>query len=348
MGNANVAVNTWLSSKERFADLFNGVLFGGRRVILPEELENVDRETDLLVTDKTGRRRALQRYRDTAMAWKREVILAILTCESQNKIHYAMPVREMMNDSLTYTDQIRELWRKYERKERLQKEQKENTKVTRVRKDRHLTAEEYLSRFRKDDRLFPVISLVFYFDQKQWDGAKDLYDMFHISDELKKENILEKYIPNYHINFLDAGNVEDTERFHSDLHQIFDMLKYREEKDEMVKYIRDNRAFFGNVDVETYQALREFLHSEKILKDMGKAVKETKIDMCKALEDWYKDGVKEGERRGERRGEKRGEERGIKMGKILLIKNMRKNGMSDEDIRKYTGVSEAEMAAAKG
>ena len=58
--------------------------------------------------------------------------------------------------------------------------------------------------------------------------------MFHISDELKKENILEKYIPNYHINFLDAGNVEDTERFHSDLHQIFDMLKYREEKDEMV------------------------------------------------------------------------------------------------------------------
>ncbi|HIY62051.1 MAG TPA: Rpn family recombination-promoting nuclease/putative transposase [Candidatus Mediterraneibacter stercoripullorum] len=283
MGNANVAVNTWLSSKERFADLFNGVLFGGRRVILPEELENVDRETDLLVTDKTGRRRALQRYRDTAMAWKREVILAILTCESQNKIHYAMPVREMMNDSLTYADQIRELWRKYERKERLQKEQKENTKVTRVRKDRHLTAEEYLSRFRKDDRLFPVISLVFYFDQKQWDGAKDLYDMFHISDELKKENILEKYFPNYHINFLDAGNVEDT-----------------------------------------------------------------KIDMCKALEDWYKDGVKEGERRGERRGEKRGEERGIKMGKILLIKNMRKNGMSDEDIRKYTGVSEAEMAAAKG
>ncbi len=239
MGNANVAVNTWLSSKERFADLFNGVLFGGRRVILPEELENVDRETDLLVTDKTGRRRALQRYRDTAMAWKREVILAILTCESQNKIHYAMPVREMMNDSLTYADQIRELWRKYERKERLQKEQKENTKVTRVRKDRHLTAEEYLSRFRKDDRLFPVISLVFYFDQKQWDGAKD---------------------------------------------------------------IRDNRAFFGNVDVETYQALREFLHSEKILKDTGKAVKETKIDM-------------------------------------------RKNGMSDEDIRKYTGVSEAEMAA---
>ena len=192
MGNANVAVNTWLSSKERFADLFNGVLFGGRRVILPEELENVDRETDLLVTDKTGRRRALQRYRDTAMAWKREVILAILTCESQNKIHYAMPVREMMNDSLTYADQIRELWRKYERKERLQKEQKENTKVTRVRKDRHLTAEEYLSRFRKDDRLFPVISLVFYFDQKQWDGAKD---------------------------------------------------------------IRDNRAFFGNVDVETYQTL---------------------------------------------------------------------------------------------
>ena len=36
MGKADVNVNIWLSEKKRFANLFNGVIYGGRQVILPE------------------------------------------------------------------------------------------------------------------------------------------------------------------------------------------------------------------------------------------------------------------------------------------------------------------------
>lgn len=46
MGKADVAVNRWLEDNERFASLCNGVGFGGQQVIKPEELENLDRETD--------------------------------------------------------------------------------------------------------------------------------------------------------------------------------------------------------------------------------------------------------------------------------------------------------------
>ena len=42
MGKADVNVNIWLSEKKRFANLFNGVIYGGRQVILPEDLVEVN------------------------------------------------------------------------------------------------------------------------------------------------------------------------------------------------------------------------------------------------------------------------------------------------------------------
>ena len=103
MGKANVAVNRWLSDKERFADLFNGFLFHGKQIIQPEELENLDREADILITDKSGKARGVQRYRDIIKRWKKDMELVVLACESQKKVHYAMPVRNMLYDSLAYS-----------------------------------------------------------------------------------------------------------------------------------------------------------------------------------------------------------------------------------------------------
>ena len=42
MGKADIAVKNWLSDNDRFADLFNGTIFGGRQIVRPEELENMD------------------------------------------------------------------------------------------------------------------------------------------------------------------------------------------------------------------------------------------------------------------------------------------------------------------
>ena len=41
MGKADVNVNIQLNEKKRFADLFNGVLYKGKQVIRPEELEEI-------------------------------------------------------------------------------------------------------------------------------------------------------------------------------------------------------------------------------------------------------------------------------------------------------------------
>ena len=120
--------------------------------------------------------------------------------------------------------------------------------------------------------------------------------MFHLEGELEDREFLQNLIPNYRINLLDAGNVETPKRFHSDLQQIFGMLKCRGDKNAMRKYLHQNRQYFEAIDVETYQAVREFMHSERVMKDMKNSRKGTRINMCKALEDIYEEGREEGRR----------------------------------------------------
>lgn len=42
MGKKNIVWNDYISQNERFADLFNGVVFRGRRIIRPEHLTDLD------------------------------------------------------------------------------------------------------------------------------------------------------------------------------------------------------------------------------------------------------------------------------------------------------------------
>lgn len=327
MGKADIAVKNWLNDRERFADLFNGTVFGGKQVVLPEELEDMDRETDIIITDKDRKERGAQRYRDLVKRWNHEILLAVLACEVQDKTHYAMPVRNMLQDSLTYTDQIRSLWknRGYGRNSSDGKGQKEKGKGQGM--TRHLSAEEYLSRFRKEDRICPVITLVLYYDVKKWDGAVELYDMFRLDASLKKEILIKDYLPNYKINLLDAGCVEDVSRFRTDLQQVFGMLKYRGEKEKLQRYMQENRDYFGQVDVETYQALGAFLHSGKKLKEVVDSGEEEQIDMCKALDDIYADGVRDE--------------------KFFIITRMIKEGISASVIRKCTEATDQEIEQAR-
>ena len=53
---------------------------------------------------------------DIVKRWRGGTDLAVLACESQARIHYAMPVRNMLYDSLTYTEQIRQVWKLHENK----------------------------------------------------------------------------------------------------------------------------------------------------------------------------------------------------------------------------------------
>ena len=136
-------------------------------------------------------------------------------------------------------------------------------------------------------------------------------------------------MPNYQINLVDAGNLEHLERFQSDLQEILGMLKCRGNKKELLDYMNKREAYFRNVDEETYQVMREFLHSEKMLKEKVERMegKET-VDMCKALEELYNDGVEQGIEQGRKQGIEQGIECGMFRGTIEIMKEF---GISMEE-----------------
>ena len=70
MGKSNIAVKQWLRDKQRFADLFNGTVFQGVQIVLPEDLEEIDSESSIIVTDKESKEKGIEKYRDIVMRWK--------------------------------------------------------------------------------------------------------------------------------------------------------------------------------------------------------------------------------------------------------------------------------------
>lgn len=118
--------------------------------------------------------------------------------------------------------------------------------------------------------------------------------------QTEEGRILCKYVPNYRINLVDAGNISDLGMFHTDLQQILGVLKYRQDKKELKDYIYENRDYFARVDVETYQALRAFLHSENMLKDFAVSGGKNRYvsGIRRIISGWSKRGARRRPRRG--------------------------------------------------
>lgn len=307
MGKADVAIKSWLKDSNRFADLFNGIIFGGRNVILSENLTEVNSESDVIIVGKNNKSRVVEKYRDIIMRWKDNLYLVLLAVEIQDRIHYGMPVRKMLYDALSYTDQMRNIW--------------QNSSA--VVYNKKVETDEFLSRFRKDDKLYPVITIVFYYGD-EWDGNFDLYDMFGFDDDLlNKEDMktLKKYISNYKITVFNPSLEKNLNIFKSDLQKVFEMIKYKGDKKGLIEYTTQNRDYFSCVDYETSQAIKALLGTGNLLKHTLNSKTKEGNDVCKALQDLYDDGITE--------GKKIGREEGREEGKILAFSEM---GFSLEEI----------------
>lgn len=63
--------------------------------------------------------------------------------------------------------------------------------------------DEYLSGFMKGDHLLPVVTLVIYFDSKEWDGPLSIHEMFAGRDA----RVL-AFVPDYKINLIAPASIE--------------------------------------------------------------------------------------------------------------------------------------------
>lgn len=310
MGKPDVSVKGWLRDPKRFADLFNGILFGGKQLIMWEKLVEVNSESSFIVVDKNKKSRSVEKYRDIIMRWGNDLYLVLLAVEIQDETHYAMPVRKMLYDALTYTNQMRELWQK----------------LPEDAPEKKIGSKEFFSRFRKGDRIYPVITVVFYYGD-EWDGNIDLFDMFGFRDDIvPKEDMetLKRYVSNYKVNVFNPMKENNLSVFKTDLQIVFGMLKYKQDKENILRYTEQHSEYFTRVDYETAQAIKAMLGTGDLLKDKLEARKEGN-NVCKALHDLYDDGKAEGLAEGKAEGLAEG----LLKGKILTMFEF---GLSPEDI----------------
>jgi hypothetical protein len=70
MGKADVMAREYLSDRSRFADAFNYLLYGGRRIIDPERLAPLDTAETVANPKRRSRKRPLSMNRDALKLWR--------------------------------------------------------------------------------------------------------------------------------------------------------------------------------------------------------------------------------------------------------------------------------------
>lgn len=153
MGKRDVCTKEYISNPLIFADAFNYYFFHGKQVVKPEELTVQDiTEHSLAYNEEDGFVVPIQKFRDVMKLWtvmtSEDATYMLLGIENQTIIHYAMPIRNMLYDALSYSSQVEELGKKH-------------------RKVKTVKGEEFLSGFKKTDKVKPVFTLVIYWGYKR-------------------------------------------------------------------------------------------------------------------------------------------------------------------------------------
>ena len=85
MGQKDLAQNDYFKDKLRFADVCNGILFQGRGVIRPEELQ--EKEPDIIFYNPQNQLSEI--IADEVMMWN-GICISIVGIESRTKVDYSM------------------------------------------------------------------------------------------------------------------------------------------------------------------------------------------------------------------------------------------------------------------
>ncbi|MCQ2522160.1 MAG: Rpn family recombination-promoting nuclease/putative transposase [Lachnospiraceae bacterium] len=311
MGKKDSATKVLLRKPENFADAFNQFLYHGKQVIHPEDLQERDPE-EIVLPFGTARGKTVDvtKLRDIlklcTVKTDGKLNYCILGIESQADVHYAMPVRNALYDMMNLSSQV-------------------SKRAKETRADKQITSGEFLSGFTKEDRLLPVITLVFYFGEAPWDGPRTLREMYEGVDEIVLSHAID-----YKLNLISPRemNEEELDQFHSELRQVVTFLKYTEDTEMIKQNIMKQELFqYASEDVirvvELFTSYR-FPREEK-----------EDVNMCKGLEGLRAEGVAEGLERGKQES------------RLTTLRNMLKREFSDELVMDVLECSAEELEELK-
>lgn len=277
MSSKDIATKKYMRNPVIFADFFNGIIYGGKQVIDWTTLEEIDTSMLSIIPAGNRKSKSIQKFRDII---KKSIIMkndklfyAILGIENQSDIHYAMPVRDMLYDALTYLRQVEEI-SDYNRSEG------------------YCSAEDYLSGFTREDKLIPVVTITLYWGARPWDAPTSLRGMLvDVDDSIKP------FINDYNINLFSIIDRDDFPVFRTELRELFLLLNTRNDKSKMQNLVESDSAFM-HVKKDTAELMSEFASIK-----LPRRSKKGEYNMCKAVMDLKQEGREEGIEIGIEQGE---------------------------------------------
>lgn len=277
----NSIVNRYLSDNERYADLINGCQFAGAQVVAATDLSDVDTQVNATVgTSISTRKQKAEKtkYRDLIRKVAFGVNFAVIGIESQEEVHYLMPLRTMEYDVKEYRRQAGIIRKK-------------------VREGRNTTSAEFLSGFRKEDKLHPCVTLVLYYGD-EWDGGCELHDILDFSGIPKQ---LKSLINNYKIHLIQVKQIQDTSVFRTDLKQVFDFIRCSKDKNKLRKLVDSDSAYL-KLDEDAYDMVALYTNTRELLRLKEQNREGDKVNMCQAITEMLQDERAEGRAEGLNQG----------------------------------------------
>lgn len=259
---------------KELADVFNKFLYHGKQVIRPESLIEMD-SAEVVVPYGEGKAGVPeQKYRDALklMMTDGNIAYCILGCEDQSRVHYAMPVKNMLYDSMQYARQVTKA-----------------AKSHRQEKEHKPSSGEFLGGFHKTDRLIPVVTLVIYWGPDRWDGPLSLKEMYAAADDA-----IMQYVPDYKINLIAPEQMSDDEikEFKSSLKEVMLYIKYSKDKAKLQEIAQEDPNFLS-MDRHAAEVINVTTNS-RLKYPEGKET----INMCLAIEEMRNESRLEGEIKG--------------------------------------------------
>ena len=285
MGKKNDLLNQYLEKTDVFAELCNAAIYGGKKVIRPQELADMQRNYGRKISGRDGIPHRVTRARDAAKLLCHDAHFVKIAFENQDSLHFCMPLRCMEYDGMELSKQLAGLRRRHKADNDLE------------------GGAEYLSGIKETDRLIPVMTIVFYHGRGQWTAARRLSGML---DTAGMDNAMRRMLPDYRMNVVCLEDLKE-EHFQTGLHDLIALMKRREDKEAFSKYLEDNRERLDHLDEELYILICTMLNLSVLNRCREKYYNKETGDyrMCTAVWEMKQDGIEIGKKRGIEIREKR-------------------------------------------
>ncbi len=278
MGEPNNALAVYMNRPDRIRSVLEYYL--GEKLSGDWEVSEIRGQ----YTVRNSKGRLSLRQRDYMGRARLQGVCFLLGLENQETVNLIYPWRMMELDCLAYGREIEEI------QERNQ-----------LAGGHYEADDDFKYRYKKTDRIPPILNLTLYWGKGEWKEPQCLRDMTEDMGSLPEK--LRDLAGDYKVHLVSMRAIpeEELEKMDSDLKYVLGIMKRTESRKRYREYILEHRDFFSRIPESAADVIDACTHIKDIMGRLEFVLNEEsgeeEADMCKALQDIKKDAQRQEKRR---------------------------------------------------